>query len=126
MIAKIDFQPHKFVRICNIFDGKDGADTNVDFLQIFKGNGRLNRGWSHFSLWQYDTQLETDQDSEGFGSLQTAARLPPPVFIDDIGERDTADGSKPAHRVTDWQQSIRVEVGRKTHSGLRFLLELQV
>ena len=58
--------------------------------------------------------------------LQIPARLPPPVFIDDIDERDLANGSKPAHRIADRQQSIGVDVRRQTQRGLGLLLELQV
>jgi hypothetical protein len=58
--------------------------------------------------------------------LLIAVRLAPPIFEDDLGERDTADGSKPAHGVPDRQQSIGVDVRRQSESGLGFLLELQV
>ena len=39
-------------------------------------------------------------------SLQIAVRLTPPIFVDDIGERDTANRPEPAHGVADRQQSI--------------------
>src|SRR5215472_10964122 len=58
--------------------------------------------------------------------LQTPVSLTPPVFIDDIGERDTANWPELPHRVADWQQSIGMDVRRQSECRLRFLLELQV
>jgi hypothetical protein len=58
--------------------------------------------------------------------LQIPVRLAPPVFIDDICKRDTADWPKPAHGVADRQQGIRMDAGRQSESGLSFLLELQI
>src|SRR6516165_7415386 len=55
-----------------------------------------------------------------------SVRLTPPILIDDIGERDTADRPEPTHRVADRQQGVRVETRRRTECGLRFLLELQI
>jgi hypothetical protein len=52
--------------------------------------------------------------------------LAPPVLIDDIGQRNAADWPKPAHRVANRQQGIRVDAGRQTERGLRFRFELQV
>jgi hypothetical protein len=40
------------------------------------------------------------------GSLQIPVRLAPPIFVDDIGQRNTANGSEPAHRVANRQQGI--------------------
>jgi hypothetical protein len=39
-------------------------------------------------------------------------KLAPLIFIHDIGQRYTADWSKPAHRVPDRQQSIGMYIGR--------------
>ena len=58
--------------------------------------------------------------------LQITARLTPSVFVDDIGERNTADWPEPAHRIADRQQGIRMDAGRQPERGLRFFLELQV
>ena len=58
--------------------------------------------------------------------LQIPVSLAPPVFIDDIGERDTAYRAKPANGVPYGQQGIGVDVRRQTHRGLGFPLELQV
>jgi len=63
---------------------------------------------------------------DALGSLKIPVRLAPQVFIDHIGERDTADWPEPAHRVADRQQSIRVETGGQSERGLSFLLELQI
>ena len=57
-------------------------------------------------------------------SLQIAVSLSPPVFVNDIGERDTANWPKPAHGVADRQQSIGMDAGRQAQSRFRFLLEL--
>ena len=62
----------------------------------------------------------------GNGSLQIAARLAPPILVDDIGERDPADRPEPPDRVADWQQGIRVDASRQAERGLRLLLELQI
>src|SRR5215472_445925 len=56
--------------------------------------------------------------------LQIPVCLAPPVFIDDIGERDTAHRPEPAHGVADRQQSIGVDVRRQSKCSLRFPLEL--
>jgi hypothetical protein len=63
---------------------------------------------------------------DALGSLQIPVRLAPPVFIDHIGERDTADWPEPAHRVADRQQGIGMDAVRQAESGLGFLLEIQV
>ena len=60
------------------------------------------------------------------GSLQIAIRLTPSIFVDDIGERHTANWPKLSHRIADRQQSIGVDVRRQPECNLRFLLELQV
>src|SRR5712671_1431003 len=46
------------------------------------------------------------------------------VFVDDIGERNTADWPEPAHEIADRQQGIRMDAGRQSESGLRFPLDL--
>ena len=58
--------------------------------------------------------------------LQIPARLAPSILVDDICERNTANRPKPAHRIPDRKQRIRVDAGRKAQSSLRFLLELQI
>ena len=58
--------------------------------------------------------------------LQIPVNLAPPVFIDNIGERDAAHRPEPSHRVADRQQGIGVEVRRQPHRGFVFFLELQV
>jgi len=63
---------------------------------------------------------------DALGSLQIPVRLAPPVFIDHIGERDTADWPEPAHRVADRQQGTGMDAVRQAESGLGFLLEIQV
>jgi hypothetical protein len=55
-----------------------------------------------------------------------SVRLAPSIFIDDIGERNTADGPEPSQGIADRQQGIREETGRKAQSRFCFLLELQV
>ena len=52
--------------------------------------------------------------------------LTPLIFVDDIGERDTANRPEPSHRITDRQQSIGMNVGRQSESSFRLLLEVQV
>ena len=59
------------------------------------------------------------------GSLQILARLAPSIFEDDLGKRNTANWSEPAHRVTDRQQGIRVDARWQAERGLGFFLELQ-
>jgi hypothetical protein len=44
--------------------------------------------------------------------------LAPPIFVNHIGERNTADGPEPAHGVADRQQSIRMDAGWQAESGL--------
>ncbi len=61
---------------------------------------------------------------DALGSLQIPVRLAPPVFIDHIGERDTADWPEPAHRVADRQRGIGMDAVRQAESGLGFLLEI--
>src|SRR5206468_2309348 len=58
--------------------------------------------------------------------LSIVVGLAPPIFIDDIGERNTTDWPKPAHWVADRQQGIGMHAGRQAERGLRFLLELQI
>src|SRR5215469_9458287 len=53
-------------------------------------------------------------------------RLAPPIFVNDFGQRNTTDGSEPAHWIPDRQQGIRVDVRWQTQRGLGLLLELQV
>ena len=65
-------------------------------------------------------------DARYSGSLQISARLTPPIFVDDIGERYTANRPKPSHRVADRQQGIGMDAGRQAECGLRFLLKLQI
>jgi hypothetical protein len=60
------------------------------------------------------------------GSLQIPVRLAPPIFIDDIGQRNAADWPKPSHGVPDGQQGIGVDARRQPECGLRCFLELQV
>ncbi len=55
--------------------------------------------------------------------LQIAISLSPSIFVDDIGQRDTADWPEPAHRIPDWQDGIGMRAGRQAECGLRFLLE---
>jgi hypothetical protein len=45
-----------------------------------------------------------------------SVRLAPSIFIDDIGERNTADGPEPSQEIADRQRGIRVETGRKAQS----------
>jgi hypothetical protein len=52
--------------------------------------------------------------------LQIPVSLTPPIFRDDIGERDTAHRPEPGHGVADRQQGIAVGVGRQAECGLRF------
>jgi hypothetical protein len=58
--------------------------------------------------------------------LQIAISLSPPVFVNDISQRNTAYWSKPTHGVADRQQCIGVDVRRQSERGLRFFLETQV
>jgi hypothetical protein len=58
------------------------------------------------------------------GSLQIPVRLAPPIFVDDISESDTADGSEPSHRVANQQQGIGMDAGRQSERGLGFLLKI--
>ena len=58
--------------------------------------------------------------------LQIPVRLAPLVFIDDIGQRDTADWPEPAHWVAYRYQGIRVNAGRQAEGSFGFVLELQV
>jgi len=46
----------------------------------------------------------------------------PPILVDDIGQRHTADGSEPSHRIADRQQGIRMDVRRQAECGLCFFL----
>jgi hypothetical protein len=57
-----------------------------------------------------------------------SVRLAPSIFVDDIGERDTANRPKASHGIADRKQGIRVEAEarRKAHNGFCFLLELQI
>ena len=57
--------------------------------------------------------------------LKIMARLSPPIFMDDIGERNTAHRPEPPHWIADRQQSIRVDTGWQAECGLGFLLEPQ-
>jgi hypothetical protein len=57
-------------------------------------------------------------------SSQISVRLAPPIFVDDISESDTADGSEPSHRVANQQQGIGMDAGRQSERGLRFLLKI--
>ena len=77
--------------------------------------------------WQGKQRCQPFGDDAGCSwSLQIPVRLAPPVFIDDIGERYTADWPEPAHGIADRQQGIGVDAGRETERGLGFLLEIQV
>src|SRR3954466_6726644 len=53
--------------------------------------------------------------------LQITANLAPPIFIDDIGQRDTANPPEPGHGIADRQQGIRMDAGWQAECGLRFL-----
>jgi hypothetical protein len=59
-------------------------------------------------------------------SLQIPRKLAPAIFVDDIGERYTANRPEPTYGVPDRQQSIRMDAGWQAGCGLRFFLELQV
>ena len=52
------------------------------------------------------------------GLLEITASLAPPILVDDIGERDTADWPEPALGVADRQQGIGVDVRRQPERGL--------
>ena len=54
------------------------------------------------------------------------ARLAPAILIHDISQRYTTHWPKPAHRMSDRQQGIRMDAGRQPESGLSFLLEIQI
>jgi hypothetical protein len=43
------------------------------------------------------------------GLLEITASLAPPILVDDIFKRNMVDWPKPAHRVADWQQGVRVD-----------------
>jgi hypothetical protein len=54
--------------------------------------------------------------------LQIPRRLTPPISVDDIGERNTANWPKSAHGIPDRQQCIRAHAGWQPECGLRFFL----
>jgi hypothetical protein len=53
-------------------------------------------------------------------------RLAPLISEDTLRERNTASWLKPAHRVADRQQGIRVDAGRQTEPSYASFLELRV
>ena len=57
-------------------------------------------------------------------SLQIPVSLTPPIFIDHIDERNTADWPEPSHWIADRQQGIGIDAERQAECGLRFILEL--
>jgi hypothetical protein len=56
--------------------------------------------------------------------LQIPVRLAPPVLINDISERDTANWPEPPNWVPNRQQGIGVHIGRQPERSFHFLLEL--
>jgi hypothetical protein len=50
----------------------------------------------------------------------------PSVFVDDIGQRNTANWTEPAHRESDRQQGIGMDARRQPERGLGFLVEVQI
>src|SRR5271165_2979472 len=71
--------------------------------------------WQSFRQWRRVLRV-----------LQIRVRLAPLISVNDIRKRDTADWPEPTHWVADRQQGIRVDSGRQSECGLRFLLELQI
>src|SRR5437868_13767836 len=45
-------------------------------------------------------------EDEGGTSYLISVRLAPSIFVDDIGQRDTADWPKPTHRIADRQRIV--------------------
>jgi len=60
------------------------------------------------------------------GLLEITASLAPPILVDDICKRYTANWPEPTYGVADRQQGIRVDARWQSERGLRFLLELQI
>jgi hypothetical protein len=58
----------------------------------------ITEGWQGFQRCQ-----PFGDDAGCSASLQIAVSLTPPIFVDDIGESNTADWPEPAHGVTDRQ-----------------------
>jgi hypothetical protein len=56
-------------------------------------------------------------------SPQVPVRLALSVFVDDIGQRNTANWPEPAPGIADRQEGIRVHAGRQLKIGLRFFLD---
>src|SRR5258708_29594932 len=54
--------------------------------------------------------------------LDPGIELAPPVEIDDVGERPTADRPEAPHRIADRQDGVGVEAGRDAHRSIDFLL----
>jgi hypothetical protein len=82
--------------------------------------GRADRGWQNRAASRFGNDAACSR------LLQIPARLTPSIFVDDIGERYTANWPEPAHGIPDRQQGIGVDVRRQLECGLRFLLELQI
>ena len=61
-----------------------------------------------------------------FGPLQIRVEVAPPIFVNHIGQRDTANRAKPPSRLTDRQRGIGMHAGRQPERGFCFLLELQI
>jgi hypothetical protein len=50
-----------------------------------------------------DQAIPSGIDRERLGLPQIPVRLAPPIFVDDIGQRNTADWPEPAQRIPDRQ-----------------------
>jgi len=58
------------------------------------------------------------------GLLEITASLAPPILVDDICKRYTANWPEPTYGVADRQQGIRVDARWQSERGLRFLLKI--
>jgi hypothetical protein len=52
--------------------------------------------------------------------------LPPPVFVDHIGQYNAAHRTEAAHRIADWQRRIGMHIPRQVERRFDLLLEIQV
>jgi hypothetical protein len=57
------------------------------------------------------------EDHAGFGSLQIPVGLAPPILVDNLGQRDTADWPKLAHGVTDRRPRQPPEMSQLEKAG---------
>ena len=69
---------------------------------------------------RYAVIVRGERSGQSFRLIPISVRLAPPIFVDDISESDTADGSEPSHRVANQQQGIGMDAGRQSERGLRF------